>query len=131
MAKILSIDPFNNDVGPGIRIVIDFSYNDEGFNINHIDLLNEIRRYRHYIEMDNGGVTFKGNIIENIDFLIDLCNLCHKSNIKTCIEIKTSDFNYIKKILYLLDFIVLNIDSNNIYDIVNLLNEKKISFLTK
>ena len=131
MTRVLSIDSFNENSGPGIRVLIDISYNDEGIEVNCIDLVNQIRRYRHYIEMNNGGVTFKGNIQNNVDFLKNICTLCHKSNINTCIELKTSEFNSIYEILYLLDYIILIKDIDKIDEISKILTNKKINFLIK
>lgn len=131
MAHILSIDPFNRESGPGIRVLIILS-NKECNDISANDLLNEIRKYRHYIEQDNGGVTFSGNIKNNKKFLEDICILCHKSNIKTCIEIKTSEYNIIHSFLKYIDFLIIHNDNSNSIDIViQSLDNRKIQYLIK
>lgn len=131
MANILSIDPFNNNSGPGIRVLVIFSNDNNCIDINSKELLNEIRRYRHYIEMNNGGVTFSGNIENNIDYLKEMCILCHKSNIKTCIEMDSKAFNLISPFLKYVDYVIIHSDDNNIDNIIFELEKNKIDFLLK
>ena len=93
------------------------------------EIVDEIRKYRHYIE-DGGGVTFSGGEpLYQSEFLLEMLKMCKKAGIHTCID--TSGTGYDKellpKILKYTDLVLLdikaldnknykNITGKNIYD---------------
>ena len=98
--------------GPGIRVVIFmqgcplrciFCHNPETWkkNVNKKitskELVDEIRKYRPYIE-EGGGVTFSGGEpLFQSRFLLETLKLCKKAGIHTCLD--TSGTGYSKKLL--------------------------------
>lgn len=109
---IHSIDTMGLVDGPGIRVVVFmqgcslrclFCHNPDTWNKksdNHLfsnEVVDEIRKYRPYIEQ-GGGVTFSGGEpLFQSEFLLDMLMLCKKSGIHTCID--TSGTGYDKSIL--------------------------------
>lgn len=109
---IHSIETMGLVDGPGIRVVVfmqgcclrcSFCHNPDTwskyskFIMTPKELVDEIRKYRPYIEGD-GGVTFSGGEpLFQSKFLLETLKLCKKAGINTCID--TSGTGYIKKYL--------------------------------
>ena len=100
---IHSIETMGLVDGPNIRVVIfmqgcplrcSFCHNPDTWDkksnleLNSEEVVNEIRKYRPYIEM-GGGVTFSGGepLLQS-EFLLDMLKLCKKAGIHTCGESK-------------------------------------------
>lgn len=109
---IHSIETMGLVDGPGIRIVVFmqgcplrclFCHNPDTWNkkSNIIktskEIVDEVRKYRPFIE-NGGGVTFSGGepLLQS-EFLLETLKLCKKSGFHTCID--TSGTGYDKKIL--------------------------------
>ena len=98
--------------GPNIRIVVfmqgcplrcSFCHNPDtwkaGMNkkMTSKEIVDEIRKYRPYIEL-GGGVTFSGGEpLYQSEFLLEMLKLCKKAGIHTCID--TSGTGYDKELL--------------------------------
>lgn len=123
---INSIETMGLVDGPNIRIVIFmqgcplrclFCHNPEtwGKDINKKmtskEIVDEVRKYRPYIEM-GGGVTFSGGEpLFQSEFLLDMLKLCKKAGIHTCIDTSGTGYNkeIIKDILKYTDLVILDI----------------------
>lgn len=125
---IHSIETMGLVDGPNIRIVVfmqgcplrcSFCHNPDtwksGMNkkMTSKEIVDEIRKYRPYIEM-GGGVTFSGGEpLYQSEFLLDMLKLCKKAGIHTCID--TSGTGYDKElldeILKYTDLVILDIKS--------------------
>ena len=123
---IHSIETMGLVDGPNIRIVIfmqgcplrcSFCHNPDTWTLKSDhemtseEVVNEIRKYRPYIEM-GGGVTFSGGEpLLQTEFLLEMLKLCKKAGIHTCID--TSGTGYSKKhldeILKYTDLVILDI----------------------
>ena len=105
MINVERINPMTVNNGPGIRVEVVLTKNNQlSFTPN--ELVDRIRKFRPYIELNNGGVTFKG-IITNIEALADTCHICHKAGINTCIELTDYKEEY-NIILKYIDIVILN-----------------------
>jgi len=105
MIIIKEINPITENNGPGIRVEVVLS-KDAGITLTPNELVDSIRKFRPYIELNGGGVTFNGDIC-NIEELSRACMICHKAGINTCIELD----NYIEQydsILKYIDIIIIN-----------------------
>ena len=112
--------------GPGIRIVVFmqgcslrclFCHNPETWRENSKlkltskEVVDEIRKYRPYIEKD-GGVTFSGGEpLFQSEFLLESLKLCKKAGIHTCIDTSGTSYDkkYLKEILKYTDLVILDI----------------------
>lgn len=109
---IHSIETMGLVDGPGIRVVVfmqgcplrcSFCHNPDtwestsNLKLDANEVVDEIRKYRPYIEM-GGGVTFSGGepLLQS-EFLLDMLKLCKKAGIHTCID--TSGTGYSRKYL--------------------------------
>ena len=112
--------------GPNIRVVIFmqgcplrccFCHNPDTWKatsklkMNASAVVDEIRKYRPYIEM-GGGVTFSGGepLLQS-KFLLDMLKLCKKAGIHTCIDTSGTGYNknYLDEILKYTDLVILDI----------------------
>ncbi len=112
--------------GPNIRIVIfmqgcplrcSFCHNPDtwektsNLKMDAEEVVNEIRKYRPYIEM-GGGVTFSGGepLLQS-EFLLDMLKLCKKAGIHTCIDTSGTGYNkkYLDEILKYTDLVMLDV----------------------
>ena len=98
--------------GPNIRVVVFlqgcplrclFCHNPDTWNrigdnkFTSKEIVDEVRKYRHYIEM-GGGVTFSGGEpLYQSEFLLESLRMCKKAGISTCID--TSGTGYKKELL--------------------------------
>ena len=123
---IHSIETMGLVDGPGIRIVIFmqgcplrclFCHNPETWNtksnikMKSKQIVDEIRKYRPYIEM-GGGVTFSGGepLLQS-EFLLEMLKLCKKSGIHTCLDTSGTGYDkkYLDEILKYTDLVILDI----------------------
>lgn len=114
--------------GPGIRIVIFmqgcmlrciFCHNPETWKLDSDSLMtskqvvDEIRKYRPYIEL-GGGVTFSGGepLVQS-KFLLECLKLCKKAGIHTCIDTSGTGYDkkYLNEILKYTDLVILDFKS--------------------
>ena len=130
---IHSIETMGLVDGPNIRVVIfmqgcslrcAFCHNPDTWKsisklkMSANEVVDEIRKYRPYIEM-GGGVTFSGGepLLQS-KFLLDMLKLCKKAGIHTCIDTSGTGYSkkYLNEILKYTDLVILDIkaiDSKN------------------
>lgn len=121
MGKVLSINPMSFTSGPGIRVEIIISDNDEGMELTPNELVDRIRKFRPYIGPNGGGVTFKGeNVFLQSDYLSDVCHICHKAGINTCLFTTGNNYHDNENILKYLDLVIIKIESIPLYNYNNL-----------
>jgi len=136
---IHSIETMGLVDGPNIRVVIfmqgcslrcSFCHNPDTWeSVSNLKLcanevVDEIRKYRPYIEM-GGGVTFSGGEpLFQSEFLLDMLKLCKKAGIHTCIDTSGTGYNkkYLDDILKYTDLVILDIKA---------INERKYKQITK
>lgn len=147
-AKIHSIETFGTVDGPGVRFVVFFQgcnlkckycHNRDTWDINDgkyisvSELIEQIKKYKPYIEK-TGGVTISGGepLLQPY-FLISLFKELKKINIHTAIDtsgmIEINDT--IKEVLSLTDLVLLDIkhiDTKKCKDLVGFDNTKELSF---
>ena len=147
MVKIYSMNPMSFDSGPGIRVeVVLCDDNSEGIQLSSKELVDRIRKFRPYFGPDAGGVTFKGvNIFNYSNYLEEVCTICHKAGISTCIETNGIDYVNNMNLLNNIDFVILKIESlplfnynnfsidnmMNVSNLINDINDKKINIFIK
>ena len=120
MSKILEINPMSLNSGPGFRVEVILSNNDEGVELTPNQLVDRIRKFRPYIELNSGGVTFKGdNIFSQSKFLDEVFNICHKAGFKTCIMCNANNYNG-ENIFNHIDIVILSITGLPVYNYNNL-----------
>lgn len=123
---IHSIETMGLVDGPGIRIVIFmqgcllrclFCHNPETWRKNSNkkmtskQIVDEIRKYRSYIEI-GGGVTFSGGEpLFQSEFLLEMLKMCKKAGIHTCIDTSGTGYDkkYLNDILKYTDLVILDI----------------------
>ena len=123
---IHSIETMGLVDGPNIRVVIfmqgcplrcSFCHNPDtwvatsNLKLDAKEVVDEIRKYRPYIEM-GGGVTFSGGepLLQS-EFLFDMLKLCKKAGIHTCIDTSGTGYSkeYLDDILKYTDLVILDI----------------------
>lgn len=125
MGKILSINPMSFNSGPGIRVEVVMSDSEEGIELTPNQLVDRIRKFRPYFEVNGGGVTFKGkNIFLQSDYISEVCHICHKAGIMTCMMTTGNNYNNDENILNYLDLVILKIESLPLYNYSNLTTEE-------
>ena len=108
MGKIHSIESFGAVDGPGIRFVIflqgcpmrcQYCHNPDSWNINAgkemsvEEIMQQVRKYKHYFT-NGGGVTVSGGEpLIQIDFVTQLFKVLKAENIHTCIDTSGILFN--------------------------------------
>lgn len=116
--------------GPNIRIVIfmqgcplrcSFCHNPDTWKaisklkMKADEVVDEIRKYRPYIEM-GGGVTFSGGepLLQS-KFLLDMLKLCKKAGIHTCIDTSGTGYSkkYLDEVLKYTDLVILDIKATD------------------
>ena len=130
---IHSIETMGLVDGPGIRIVIFmqgcplrclFCHNPETWNkisgnkMTSKEIVDEVRKYRPYIEKD-GGVTFSGGepLLQS-EYLLEMLKMCKKAGIHTCIDTSGTGYDkkYLDEILKYTDLVILDIKAINEID---------------
>lgn len=123
---IHSIETMGLVDGPNIRVVIFmqgcplrclFCHNPETWNstsehkMTSKQIVDEVRKYRPYIEL-GGGVTFSGGepLLQS-EFLLEMLKMCKKAGIHTCIDTSGTGYNkkYLDEILKYTDLVILDI----------------------
>ena len=123
---IYSIETMGLVDGPGIRVVVFmqgcklrciFCHNPETWKeegklkFTSKEIVDEIRKYRPYIEL-GGGVTFSGGepLIQS-EFLLEMLKMCKKAGIHTCLDTSGTgyDIKYLDEILKNTDLVLLDI----------------------
>lgn len=145
LGNIHSIQTMGLLDGPGIRIVIFMSgcpirclfchnpdtWNKEGnLKMTPMELVDEIRKYRPYIEM-GGGVTFSGGepLLQS-EFLLEALKLCKKAGIHTCIDTAGNGYNkeILDELLKYVDLIILDIKAIDPENYIKITHAKMDSF---
>ena len=123
--------------GPNIRVVIFlqgcplrciFCHNPDtwikkGKKFSSKEIVDEIRKYRSYIE-EGGGVTFSGGEpLFQSEFLLETLKMCKKAGISTCIDTSGTGYNkkLLDEILKYTDLVLLDIKA------IDNINYKKIT----
>jgi len=123
---IHSIETMGLVDGPNIRVVIfmqgcplrcSFCHNPDTWKsisklkMKSNEVVDEIRKYRPYIEM-GGGVTFSGGepLLQS-KFLLEMLKMCKKAGIHTCIDTSGTGYSkkYLDEILKYTDLVILDI----------------------
>ncbi len=135
---INSIETMGLVDGPGIRIVVFmqgcplrciFCHNPETWKktsskkMTSKEIVDEIRKYRPYIEM-GGGVTFSGGEpLFQSEFLLEMLKMCKKAGIHTCLDTSGTGYSkkYLDEILKYTDLVILDIKA------IDIVNYKKIT----
>nr|WP_244990339.1 pyruvate formate-lyase-activating protein [Clostridium algidicarnis] len=126
--KIHSIETMGLVDGPGIRVVVFFQgcslrcaycHNPDTWNfkdgeeIEALDLIKKISRYKSYFDKSGGGVTFSGgDPLMQPKFLLEVLKLCKENGIKTALDTSgygLSDYNEILKYTDLVLFDIKNV----------------------
>ena len=133
MGKIHSLETFGAVDGPGIRFVIfmqgcpmrcQYCHNPDtwdmfaGKDYTVEELLNEIRKYKHYFGKDGGVTVSGGEPLTQIDFVTKLFKILKAENINTCIDTSGILFNVkniakFEELLKYTDLVLLDIKHIN------------------
>ena len=123
---IHSIETMGLVDGPGIRVVVFmqgcplrclFCHNPETWNkksnnkMTSKEIVDEVRKYRPYIEND-GGVTFSGGEpLLQTKFLLEMLKMCKKAGFHTCIDTSGTGYTkkYLDEVLKYTDLVILDI----------------------
>ena len=123
---IHSIETMGLVDGPGIRVVVFmqgcplrclFCHNPETWNkksnnkMTSKEIVDEVRKYRPYIEKD-GGVTFSGGEpLLQTKFLLEMLKMCKKAGFHTCIDTSGTGYTkkYLDEVLKYTDLVILDI----------------------
>ena len=132
--RIHSLESLGTVDGPGIRFVVfmqgcplrcQYCHNpdtwqvDTGMEYTPQQLMDEIIKYKSYINYSKGGVTFTGGEpLFQADFLLEVSKLCKKEGISIALD--TSGYiltDKVKELLEYIDIVLLDIKSGdpNIY----------------
>lgn len=128
--RIHSFESCGTVDGPGIRFVIfmqgcilrcQFCHNPDtwdttqGTEYTPEQLMNEIVKYKSYMNYTGGGVTFTGGEpLLQAEFILEACKLCKQNDISVAID--TSGFvwnNVVKEVLEYTDIVLLDIKNYN------------------
>lgn len=150
MGYIHSIETMGLLDGPGIRIVVFFQgcplrclfcHNPDtwipgkNLSISAKEVVDEIRKYRSYIEA-GGGVTISGGepLLQS-SFLLEVLKLCKKAGIHTCIDTSGNGYDkeLLDEILKYTDLIILDIKAidNDNYKKITTKSMNKFNFFLK
>ena len=123
---IHSIETMGLVDGPGIRIVVFmqgcplrclFCHNPETWDkksntkMTSKEIVDEVRKYRPYIE-NGGGVTFSGGEpLLQTEFLIEMLKMCKKAGLHTCIDTSGTGYSkeHLEEVLKYTDLVILDI----------------------
>ncbi len=130
IGRIHSLESCGTVDGPGIRFVVfmqgcvlrcQFCHNPDtwdtakGMEYTPEQLMNEIRKYKSYMDFSGGGVTFTGGepLLQQ-EFVLEVSKLCKKEGISVALD--TSGFiwnNVVKEVLAYTDIVLLDIKNYN------------------
>jgi len=135
--RIHSLESFGTVDGPGIRFVVfmqgcplrcQYCHNPDTWDVNKgkeytpQELMNEIIKYKPYIDYSKGGVTFTGGEpLLQADFLLEVSKLCKEKGISVAIDTSGFIFNEkVKELLEYTDLVLLDIKNYDplVYKIV-------------
>lgn len=138
-SQLQTIEPIWDNIRKG--------YVDSGYHINNEDLLKEIMKDVDFYEESNGGVTVTGGeVLNQIDAVVDLLAKCQENNIHTACETSgySSKENFIKLMnsvdLFIMDikhhdtdmhFKETNVHLQRILDNARLLANSEINYLIR
>jgi len=123
---IHSIETMGLVDGPGIRVVVFmqgcplrclFCHNPETWNkksdnkMTSKEIVDEVRKYRPYIEKD-GGVTFSGGEpLLQTEYLLEMLKMCKDAGLHTCIDTSGTGYSkeYLDEVLKYTDLVILDI----------------------
>ena len=123
---IHSIETMGLVDGPGIRVVVFmqgcplrclFCHNPETWNkksdnkMTSKEIVDEVRKYRPYIEKD-GGVTFSGGEpLLQTEYLLEMLKMCKNAGLHTCIDTSGTGYSkeYLDEVLKYTDLVILDI----------------------
>lgn len=126
IGRIHSLESFGTVDGPGIRFVVfmqgcplrcQYCHNPDTWEVNKgkeytpEDLMNEIIKYKSYMDYSKGGVTFTGGEpLLQTDFLLEVSKLCKDKGISVAIDTSGFIFNdMVKRLLEYTDLVLLDI----------------------
>jgi len=128
IGRIHSLESFGTVDGPGIRFVVfmqgcvlrcQFCHNPDtwdpakGEEYTVEQLMDEIRKYKSYMEFSGGGVTFTGGEpLMQAEFILEVVKRCKQEGISVALD--TSGFiwnNYVQEVLKYTDIVLLDIKS--------------------
>lgn len=126
LGRIHSLESFGTVDGPGIRFVIfmqgcplrcQFCHNPDTWDVNKgkeytpDSLMEEIIKYKSYMDFSGGGVTFTGGEpLLQTDFILEVSKLCKDKGISTAIDTSGFIFNdKVKELLEYTDLVLLDI----------------------
>ena len=149
LGKIHSIESFGTVDGPGIRFVVfmqgcilkcKYCHNRDtwdmksGKEITVQELVNEIKRYKPYMDTSNGGVTISGGepLLQS-EFLIDLFKQLKRIRIHTALDTSGAlpITDKIKELLKFTDLVLLDIkhiDDNKCISLTGQSNKNTLEF---
>lgn len=126
LGRIHSLESFGTVDGPGIRFVVfmqgcplrcQFCHNPDTWDVNKgreytpEQLMDEIIRYKSYMDFSGGGVTFTGGEpLLQAEFILEVCKLCKEKGISIAVD--TSGFVWndaVKEVLEYTDLVLLDI----------------------
>jgi len=124
--RIHSLESFGTVDGPGIRFVVfmqgcplrcQYCHNPDTWDVNKgkeytpQELMNEIVKYKSYMDYSKGGVTFTGGEpLLQADFLLEVSKLCKDKGISVAIDTSGFIFNEkVKELLEYTDLVLLDI----------------------
>ena len=123
--RIHSIETMGLVDGPGIRVVVFFQgcalrcaycHNPDTWNfkggeeMEALDLIKKISRYKSYFDKSGGGVTFSGgDPLMQPKFLLEILKLCKENGIKTALDTSGYGVSDYYEILKYTDLVLLDI----------------------
>ena len=126
IGRIHSLESFGTVDGPGIRFVVfmqgcplrcQFCHNPDTWDVNKGNeytpdiLMEEIIKYKPYMEYSGGGVTFTGGEpLLQADFILEVSKQCRDNDISVAIDTSGFVFNdTVKELLEYTDLVLLDI----------------------
>lgn len=124
--RIHSLESFGTVDGPGIRFVVfmqgcplrcQYCHNPDTWEVNKgkeytaDELMQEILRYKSYMDFSGGGVTFTGGEpLLQADFILEVSKLCKDNGISIAIDTSGFIFNdKVEEVLQYADLVLLDI----------------------
>lgn len=142
---IHSIETMGLVDGPGIRVVVFmqgcplrclFCHNPETWNkksdnkMTSKEIVDEVRKYRPYIEKD-GGVTFSGGEpLLQTEYLLEMLKMCKDAGLHTCIDTSGTGYSkeHLDEVLKYTDLVILDIKAIDDIGYKEMTGKEKIEF---
>ena len=126
LGRIHSLESFGTVDGPGIRFVVfmqgcplrcQFCHNPDTWEVNKgteytpDDLMEEILKYKSYMDYSGGGVTFTGGEpLLQVEFILEVSKMCKSRGISVTIDTSGFVFNdTVEELLNYTDLVLLDI----------------------